>query len=68
MGFKGTVNKFDVGLFILYDQNILGFLIHARLTFSLFLGILALFQGATTLLGFLPWRRVSRIQVVEQLR
>jgi ABC-type lipoprotein release transport system permease subunit len=42
--------------------------IHARLTPAMFLGIMALFQGATTLLGFWPWRRVSAIQMVELLR
>lgn len=42
--------------------------IYARLTPAMFLGLLALFQGATMVLGFLPWRRVSRIQMVELLR
>ena len=51
-----------------YSGVVVSTRIYARLTFSLFLGILAIFQGATTLLGFLPWRRVSRIQLVEQLR
>ncbi len=42
--------------------------IYARLSPALFWGILALFQGAVMVLGFWPWRRVSRIQMVELLR